>query len=215
MSDERLREAERRWRETGSIEDEAELLRQRVRTGELPLAHVAAAARLDYPAAAMVLDNESAPSFEECLASMGKAAQIRFGLCLARAALPRWESNHTDRRPRECVLVVERWLSGAPGQERDLIRREARLLCTRLLNVANAAAADAQNEEAIVFQFVVALLSLIWQDKRETRSGFMKVMTIASGMPDGGRLTAAAAGEFVEWLLSYAHGSLVAEHRAW
>ena len=35
MSDQRLRELERRWRETGSVEDEAAYLRERVRVGDL------------------------------------------------------------------------------------------------------------------------------------------------------------------------------------
>ena len=35
MSDARLRELERRWRESGSTEDEAAYLRERVRVGDL------------------------------------------------------------------------------------------------------------------------------------------------------------------------------------
>ena len=35
MSDQKLRELERRWRETGSVEDEAAYLRERVRVGDL------------------------------------------------------------------------------------------------------------------------------------------------------------------------------------
>lgn len=44
MSDERLRALERRWRETGSVEDEASLLLHRVRTGELTEERLALAA---------------------------------------------------------------------------------------------------------------------------------------------------------------------------
>ncbi len=35
MTDKRLRELERRWRETGSVEDQAACLRARVQSGEL------------------------------------------------------------------------------------------------------------------------------------------------------------------------------------
>jgi len=35
MSDSKLRELERRWRETKSVEDEAAYLRERVRVGDL------------------------------------------------------------------------------------------------------------------------------------------------------------------------------------
>jgi hypothetical protein len=35
VSDDRLRELERRWKETGAVEDEAAYLKERVRAGEL------------------------------------------------------------------------------------------------------------------------------------------------------------------------------------
>ena len=35
MSDEHLRELERRWKETASVEDEAAFLREQVRVGDL------------------------------------------------------------------------------------------------------------------------------------------------------------------------------------
>lgn len=53
MSDGRLRELERRWAETGSSEDEAELLRERVRVGALTLARLELAALLGHPAAGL------------------------------------------------------------------------------------------------------------------------------------------------------------------
>ena len=44
MTDERLRELERCWRESGSVEDEAAWLRERVRVGELSEARLRLAA---------------------------------------------------------------------------------------------------------------------------------------------------------------------------
>ncbi len=55
MSDERLRELERRWRASGSDDDEAALLAERVRVGELMEANVRLAAALGYPAALRVV----------------------------------------------------------------------------------------------------------------------------------------------------------------
>jgi len=51
LSDERLRELERRWAESGSDEDEAELLREQVRLGGLEPARLELAALLGHPAA--------------------------------------------------------------------------------------------------------------------------------------------------------------------
>jgi hypothetical protein len=51
MPDERLRELERRWRESGAIDDEAAYLRQRVKVGELSPESVELAAFLGHPGA--------------------------------------------------------------------------------------------------------------------------------------------------------------------
>jgi hypothetical protein len=52
--DVRLRELERRWKETGSVEDEAAWLRARARAGELDPARLEVAAKLAYPAARLI-----------------------------------------------------------------------------------------------------------------------------------------------------------------
>lgn len=44
MSDQRLRELERRWRETGAVANEAAYLRERVRAGDLTPERLAVAA---------------------------------------------------------------------------------------------------------------------------------------------------------------------------
>ncbi len=51
MSDERLREFERRWKETGSVEDEAAYLLERVRAGELTQERLEMAAYCGHEAA--------------------------------------------------------------------------------------------------------------------------------------------------------------------
>jgi hypothetical protein len=51
VSDERLRELERRWTETGSVEDEAVFLLERVRAGVLRQGDLWVAALLGSPAA--------------------------------------------------------------------------------------------------------------------------------------------------------------------
>jgi hypothetical protein len=54
MSDERLRELERRWKETGSVEDEAKYLAERVRVGDLTNERLELAAYCGHQAAQRV-----------------------------------------------------------------------------------------------------------------------------------------------------------------
>lgn len=55
VSDSRLREVERRWRETKADEDEAAFLRERVRVGDLSQTRLEQASLLGYPGAALAL----------------------------------------------------------------------------------------------------------------------------------------------------------------
>ena len=49
--DEQTRELERRWHETGNVEDGAAFLRQRLRSGELPRERLELASKLGHPSA--------------------------------------------------------------------------------------------------------------------------------------------------------------------
>ena len=55
MGDEELRALERRWRETGAVEDEARWHLARVRAGALPQARLELAAALGVPGARVAL----------------------------------------------------------------------------------------------------------------------------------------------------------------
>jgi hypothetical protein len=59
--DERTRRLERRWRESGAIEDESAWLRARVRGGDLSPHRLAAAAALGHPAAVLATDRLAPP----------------------------------------------------------------------------------------------------------------------------------------------------------
>lgn len=61
MSDERLREAERRWLETGAVADEAGLLVERVRAGALDEQRLRLAAWLGHDAARLAVAGEVSP----------------------------------------------------------------------------------------------------------------------------------------------------------
>ena len=74
MSDERLRELERRWKETGSVEDEAAWLSERVRAGELTEERLRLAAALGQPAAVAASGSDRALDILAALISAGQRA---------------------------------------------------------------------------------------------------------------------------------------------
>jgi hypothetical protein len=57
MTDATVRELERRWRETGAVQDEARFLLETVRAGELTRARLALAACVGHPAAKLAVDD--------------------------------------------------------------------------------------------------------------------------------------------------------------
>lgn len=61
MSDEQLRELERRWKKTETVEDEAAYLRERLRVGELTETQLRLALYLGHPAAQMALNSVDHP----------------------------------------------------------------------------------------------------------------------------------------------------------
>jgi hypothetical protein len=201
MSDHKLRELERRLQQTLSVENEAAYLRARRDAGRLSAVRLQAAARLDYPPALMALDNTEPPSLEECLVSLGKEAVLRWGAALVRAGLPHWEATHVDLRPRAALAVVDRWIVGGPGEDRDQARSDAQQQIVALAGPAHAAAVGPNDDEGWVFRAVVALLAVVWESQRNLEAAFRQAMLVASGIPEPNALIEAAAMEFVPWLL--------------
>lgn len=97
MSDQRLRECERRFRETGSVEDEAAWLRARVRVGSLDPERLDLLAVIDYPAAILALDSafhdfRCVPMWKRNLARFGREVSAETVLCAAGL----WRGDSTD-----------------------------------------------------------------------------------------------------------------------
>lgn len=91
MTDERLRELERRWKETGSVEDEAAWLVERVRAGDLTQERLGLAAHCGHPAALELVPRKRRRSFKVFvneLLSFGRQACLRACVAAGRAALP-------------------------------------------------------------------------------------------------------------------------------
>jgi len=78
MSDAKLRELERRWKESGAVEDEAAYLLERVRVGDLEREKLELAAYCDHPAARLALGGK-APAQEFGSTEWGRGGTARAG----------------------------------------------------------------------------------------------------------------------------------------
>lgn len=119
MSDLDLRELERRWRASGSPDDEARWLVGRVRRGELDVNRLELAACCDRAAAAQALRaiglTPSPTSWVTDVRRWGDDVCVRATLAAARRALPTWEEAFPDDlRPGAILGLVERWLEAGP-----------------------------------------------------------------------------------------------------
>ena len=121
MTDSHLRELERRFRASASVEDEAAWLRARVQAGELSQERLELAAYLGHPAAGAPPGNpdltwtpeNQAPTWRwaEGLARWGVEAQTRAAVAATRQALRFWEAGDPlDYRPHVAVELAERWI---------------------------------------------------------------------------------------------------------
>jgi hypothetical protein len=118
MGDLRLRKLERRWKETGTVEDEAAYLLEAVRAGALSQRNLELASDLGYRAARHVLELE--PLQEVGLAKHGNFLRQRWGqwelvrasLTVAQYLLPDEEPPQSAERiaARDSLDAVAAWL---------------------------------------------------------------------------------------------------------
>jgi hypothetical protein len=116
MTDERLRELERRWKESGSVEDEAAYLLERVRVGDLDQERLQLAAYCGHSAAAHAtgVASDRAKRF----VSWASALQLRFGFVWVvegtflalTAPLTEWEAELSDDRASRMAGAISEWL---------------------------------------------------------------------------------------------------------
>lgn len=127
MSDEGIRELERRWRETQSPEDEAAWLRQRLRTGDLTEDRLRLAAYCQHPAAVLLVPQPSPGWVSQTgawlketilghrvvpgLRPWGAEACVRGMIAAARLVVPICEQHlRPDPRPVQAVVAAEEWV---------------------------------------------------------------------------------------------------------
>jgi hypothetical protein len=95
MTDERLRDLERRWKETGSVEDEAAWLKERVRAGDFPPTRLELAAYCGYEAARRAVATQNDPpdlvEWVGGFARFGNDVSARAAVAIAREVFPVWK----------------------------------------------------------------------------------------------------------------------------
>ena len=118
MSDQKLRELERRWRETGSVEDEAAYLRERVRVGDLTQERLELAAYLGHAAACNALGREPSPAWriEELPDLVGSDHEISVAFLLALSRIVTASQtgvyfDQLDDRLAAAIRHAEDWLA--------------------------------------------------------------------------------------------------------
>jgi hypothetical protein len=123
MADDRLREAERTFQETASIEDEARLLTERVRAGLVAPERLALLAELHYEPAVLATGAPRAPRphsvrrLFESLDRFGPEVVVRAALVIGRR-----ESGLTAADER-CLAAVEAWLASPTDAARARVER--------------------------------------------------------------------------------------------
>lgn len=117
MTDEHLRQLERRWRESRAHGDEVALIIERMRTGSLERSRVELAAYCGHPAARDALGGEAATPLEDleewgnALAPWGREVCVRAMVAAARAVLPIWgRFRPDDPRAGRAIELAEGWI---------------------------------------------------------------------------------------------------------
>jgi hypothetical protein len=115
VGDTKLRELERRWRETAAVDDEAAYLQERVRMGDLARERLELAAYCSHEGARMAL-----PGYEPArtrlerwavgLRRWGRPVATRGAIAAARMAVDAVRDVWTDQRIELVLLRAEEWL---------------------------------------------------------------------------------------------------------
>jgi hypothetical protein len=150
MSDEQVRELERRWRASGSIEDEAKYFAERMRVGDLPRRRLELAAYCGHAAALLVLGGEP-PSLElvpwiEGIDRWGKEAYVRGLVAMAEASFHLWKEPEAPR-PRRRRSVQPASPNGQVLLQRALDAARAWLQCPCAHHEKIAAEAEEASRE--------------------------------------------------------------------
>lgn len=186
MSDAVLRDLERRWRQTRSVDDEAAYLLRRVRAGELCQQRLELAAYCGHPAfaPAAAVGPDVAEAFLVGLAPWGREACVRAGVAAFRAA---FEPDGASKPAERCLAALSDWV-GCP--------------CDAHVRAVQAAHADLRGSGVEV----AAAACLVWsvvseQPQRSAWTASLALRPLTTMALDADLLSAMRA-ELSRWALS-------------
>tara|TARA_R110002072_G_scaffold177866_1_gene333906 strand:+ start:203 stop:823 length:621 start_codon:yes stop_codon:yes gene_type:complete len=203
VSDARLRDLERAWRESGALEDELTWLGERVRTGDLAEATLRLAASFGHPASIALVGQEERPlrglPFPE---GPGNGYRWRLDLettqrCLASALSCAPWSEVRGQGLRAAIRAVQRYLL-APGVEVEALRSATHPL----------ALGDPGGPQSAILLAVLSRLAQEWEPgsfSLDSQPALVEALSTLALAPefDLGQVEAELAG----WVLSPERGS--------
>jgi len=148
VTDSKLRELERRWKETGSVEDEARYLLERVRVGDLEREKLALAAYCGHEGARIALgdDAPNRPSdLEEWargLGTWGKEICVRLAIVVARRAQVDETPENLATLASTAIASAEVWLECPCDSHASTANRVAMRVVLATTNLGNEALSE-------------------------------------------------------------------------
>lgn len=206
MSDTRLRDLERRWRETGAVDDEAAYLVERVRVGDLHPEHLKAIASLGYPAA--ILAAGMSDEREQRLSVFNLCGML--GLySTARAVLSLIEHMRLELPAAPCPALVlqvrdaaNEWLADPTEVRLSRVRTHA-AECRQRSEQMFAAREDVRMAAIFRAASVIGLDMDDWSEGRGELDHFLMEHGNDFACLQGKRVREIWCAELVPWLLGY------------
>lgn len=106
MSDERLRELERRWKETGAVADEAAYLLERVRIGSLTPTRLELAAYCGSEGARQALDGPPSADLQSLLRRLEALSAVKIAIAAATSVIPIWAAGEKTDEPQSALRAA-------------------------------------------------------------------------------------------------------------
>jgi len=185
MSDERLRQLERRWRASGSVHDESGYLLERVRAGDLSRERLELAAYCGHQGARAASAGD-APAAPQGLGDWGRGLEPWGKEPCVRAALSAgWAQSQAKEYSVDAVRALRRALAWirCPCQRHRALAREAAGRSSKIRSATEAALAAAA------------------ADAEGAASKASKALARAAKVVGEGRVRAAAQSDVASWAL--------------
>ncbi len=148
MSDEHLRELERRWRASGTVADESAFLAERMRTGQLAPEQVHTLAEMGYPAAMIVIGvTQEWPAQQrltETLFDLGPQSFCRAILIVLGRLCLELDLTHPPAVVATLIESARAWLASPTAEHAARAGHEARLCSAQVVEFDEFGLAVAQ-----------------------------------------------------------------------